>query len=57
MIYSWEQHQNLSRLVSDAADTDKGVALALMGIGLLMLANDLLSKESVNNSFLKHCEL
>jgi hypothetical protein len=42
MHFSWEQHLELSRNVSAAADTDQGCALALMGIGLTLLAQDLL---------------
>ncbi|MAR08366.1 MAG: hypothetical protein CL681_01685 [Blastopirellula sp.] len=45
MHYSWEKHLELSRNVSMAADKDTGVALALMGIALTILANDLLLAE------------
>ncbi len=45
MYFSWKQHQDLSRKVFNAADDNKGIALALMGIGLSMLAADLLVQE------------
>ena len=45
MHFSWEKHLKLSRLVASAADKDRGLALALMGVGLTLLAKDLLSIE------------
>ena len=45
MHFSWKQHLELSRKVSKSADAHQGVALALMGVGLSMLAKDLLAAE------------
>lgn len=45
MHFSWEKHLKLSRLVAGAADKDRGLALALMGVGLTLLSKDLLSIE------------
>jgi len=45
MHFSWQKHLELSRNVSNAADTDSGYALALMGIALTMLVTDLLAHE------------
>ncbi len=50
MHFSWKQHQELSRKVSNTADTDQGVALALMGVGLTMLAKDLLAAELLDHA-------
>ena len=50
MHFTWKQHQELSRKVSKSADTDQGVALALMGVGLSMLIKDLLAAELLNHS-------
>ena len=50
MHFSWKQHQKLSIKVSKSADTDQGVALALMGVSLLMLAKDLLAAELLDYS-------
>ena len=41
MHFSWSQHLELARAVSTAADSDKGTALALMGLGLTLLTRDL----------------
>ena len=45
MHFSWEKHLKLSQLVAGAADKDRGLALALMGVGLTLLSKDLLSIE------------
>ena len=45
MHFSWEQHLELSRNVAVASDANKGMALALMGIALTMLATDLMAHE------------
>ena len=50
MHFSWKQHQELSRKVSNSADTAQGVALALMGMGLSILAKDLLAAELLDHS-------
>ena len=45
MQFTWEQHQKLSRNVAKAADKDMGLAISLMGIGLMLLSKDLLLME------------
>ena len=50
MHFSWKQHLELSRKVSNSADTAQGVALALMGVGLSILAKDLLAAELLDHS-------
>ena len=45
MHFSWEKHRELSRNVAFASDSNQGMALALMGIALTMLATDLLVHE------------
>ncbi|MFN5118141.1 MAG: hypothetical protein ACK5FE_16095 [Cyanobacteriota bacterium] len=46
MRLSWPQHLELSRTVERAAVDQRGMALALMGVSLLMLAEDLLETET-----------
>ena len=43
MHFSWEKHLELSRNVAVASDKNQGIALALMGVALTMLAADLLA--------------
>ncbi|MDG1059158.1 MAG: hypothetical protein P8O84_00455 [Synechococcus sp. cluster3_bin.96] len=50
MYFSWKQHLELSRKVSNSADAHQGLALALMGVGLSMLAKDLLAAELLDHS-------
>ena len=45
MRLSWPQHLQTARMLEGAPDTERGVALALMGISLLILAEDLLQSE------------
>ena len=45
MQFSWEKHLELSRNVSAASDKEPGLALAVMGVGLTMLLNDLWLQE------------
>jgi len=45
MHFTWEQHQKLSRNVAKAADKDMGLAIPLMGVGLMLLSKDLLLME------------
>ena len=45
MHFTWEQHQKLSRNVAKAADMDMGLAISLMGVGLMLLSKDLLLLE------------
>ena len=54
MHFSWQKHLELSRIVSNAANKDSGIGLALMGIALTILAKDLLIYEmrpSVTNAW------
>ena len=41
MHFSWSQHLELARAVSLTTDSDRGTALALMGVGLTLLLKDL----------------
>ena len=50
MYFSWKQHLELSRKVSNIADAHQVLALALMGVGLSMLAKDLLADELLDHS-------
>ena len=50
MHFSWKQHYELSRKVANSADANRGVALALMGIGLSMLLKDLFAAELTHHS-------
>lgn len=45
MHFSWEKHLELSKNVAIASDQNKGMALALMGVALTMLASDLQAHE------------
>jgi hypothetical protein len=45
MRLSWPQHLQASRTIELAGDGQCGMALALMGISLLILAEDLLDSE------------
>lgn len=45
MHFSWEKHLELSRNVAVASDCNQGLALALMGVALTLLAQDLLVHE------------
>jgi len=44
--YSWSQHVEAAQVLGAAGPADQGVALALMGAALLMLAQDLLLDDS-----------
>lgn len=46
MRIAWSQHAQTARAVAAAGAADQGLALALMGVALLMLAQDLLLEES-----------
>ncbi len=46
MHFSWEKHLDLSRKVAVASDKNQGLALALMGVALTLLAKDLLMYET-----------
>lgn len=46
MRLSWPQHLQASRTVELSGEGQRGMALALMGISLLILAEDLLAEES-----------
>jgi hypothetical protein len=45
MRLSWPQHLQASRTVERAGESQRGMALALMGMSLLILAEDLLETE------------
>ena len=45
MRLSWPQHLQASRTIERAANSQCGEALALMGLSLLILAEDLLVSE------------
>jgi hypothetical protein len=45
MRLSWPQHLETARVVERVDDDHRGVALALMGVALLLLAQDLLDQE------------
>jgi hypothetical protein len=45
MRLSWPQHLQASRTVELAGESQQGMALALMGMSLLILAEDLLDSE------------
>ncbi|MFM1812398.1 MAG: hypothetical protein RLZZ336_1336 [Cyanobacteriota bacterium] len=46
MRFSWAQHQNVARKLGSVDQQQLGAALALMGVALLMLAEDLAALES-----------
>jgi len=45
MRLSWPQHLQASRTIEAAGPAQRGMALALMGVSLLILAEDLLAGE------------
>jgi len=45
MRLSWPQHLQASRTLELAGESHQGMALALMGMSLLILADDLLESE------------
>ena len=45
MRLSWPQHLEASRTLERAGDDQRGMAYALMGISLLILAEDLLESQ------------
>jgi hypothetical protein len=49
MRLSWPQHLQTARLLESASDSQCGMALALMGVSLLILAEDLLEFELVSD--------
>jgi len=48
MRLTWPEHLQASRTVELAGESERGMALALMGMSLLILAEDLLDSEQVN---------
>ncbi len=46
MHLSWPDHLHAARVVERSDDESRGTALALMGVALLLLAEDLLEHES-----------
>jgi hypothetical protein len=51
MRLSWPQHLQASRTVELAVESQQGMALALMGMSLLILAEDLLDSEQAASDF------
>ena len=49
MRLSWPQHLQASRTVELAGESQQGMALALMGMSLLILAEDLLESEQASS--------
>lgn len=47
MRLSWPEHLQTARTVELSSDRERGTALALMGVALLLLAQDLLEQECV----------
>lgn len=45
MRLSWPQHLETARVVERVDDEHRGMALGLMGVALLLLAQDLLDQE------------
>jgi len=45
MRLTWPEHLQASRTVELAGESERGMALALMGMSLLILAEDLLESE------------
>ena len=50
MRLSWPQHLQTARMLGGAAHSECGIALALMGISLLILAEDLLEAEKATTA-------
>jgi len=50
MRLNWPQHLQTARMLEAAADSERGLALALMGVSLLILAEDLLQLEQAASS-------
>jgi hypothetical protein len=49
MRLTWPQHLETARTLELTGDSQRGEAIALMGIALLMLAQDLLDQEITTN--------
>ena len=41
MRFGWSEHQQVARVLESVEAADQGTALALLGVALLMLAQDL----------------
>lgn len=50
MRLTWPQHLQASRTIENAEHSQRGMAMALMGISLLILIEDLLANEVVANN-------
>jgi hypothetical protein len=48
MRFSWAQHQNVAQRLGAVDQEQLGVAVALMGVAMLMLAEDLIGIEDGN---------
>ena len=49
MAFTRQQHLHLARLVSRAGQSDQGTALALMGVGIILLLIDLESSSEAQS--------
>jgi hypothetical protein len=45
MRLTWSQHLQAARTLESSNDADLGISLALVGLALLMLSEDLLAQE------------
>jgi hypothetical protein len=45
MRLSWSQHLQAARTLESSTNADLGISIALMGLALLMLSEDLLAQE------------
>lgn len=50
MRLTWPQHLETARTLELTADAQRGEAFALMGVALLMLAQDLLEQEITHSA-------
>lgn len=55
MRLSWPQHLQTARMLEGAQDAQQGIALALMGVSLLILAEDLLETELAQGEPQRSC--
>jgi hypothetical protein len=46
MRFGWSEHQQVGRVLESVEAADQGTALALLGVALLMLAQDLVLHEA-----------
>ena len=46
MRFGWSEHQQVARALESVDAADQGTALALLGVALLMLAQDLVLQDA-----------